>query len=348
MEEEVGARQPLRQYATTIPLFVIYYRTVLETNSQLLFERYIYIPPLNSSMLGGVEMGKVHKPFIVLFITAVLSLAIALPAPLITVRAANPSVTDSDNGVWSVGAMYINAYSSCQCSANDLQCCDDAASYILTLPGFRQGFLLADGAVTDLALIDKTYGGADDVYADSVDLLLFAGHGDVDNLYVCNSRFGCCVTPSMMRLGDKDLEWFIVDSCKALKSMYDDLINSPWIKAFKGLHAVAGFATTVPDVDATYVCIFSWCFRTGYACGLREKYFVNYFSSGETFATAWLKATKEALSYVGFEEPIISCVFGPWDDKTQSYGIYDAPYKGYLTNDVYSPVYFMGMCTTIG
>lgn len=50
-------------------------------------------------------MGKAHKPFIVLFITAVLSLAIALPAPLITVRAANLSVTDPDNGVWSVGAM---------------------------------------------------------------------------------------------------------------------------------------------------------------------------------------------------------------------------------------------------
>lgn len=308
----------------------------------------IYIPRWIVGCFGGVEVGKVHKLLIVLFIAAVLSLAIALLAPLIMVRAANPSVADPDNGVWSVGAMYINAYSVCQCPATSLQCRDDAASYILTLPGFRQDFLLADGAVTDLALIDKTYGGADDVYADNVDLLLFTGHGTTDCMYVCTSRISCCVTPSMMRLGDKDLEWFIIDSCKVLKSMYDNLTGSPWIKAFSGLHAVAGFATTAPDFDATYACIFSWCFKTGEACGLREKYFVNYFSNGESFATAWLRATREALSYMDSEyKPIIPCVFGPWDDKTQSYGIYDAPYRGYLTNDVRNPVYFMGVCTVI-
>ena len=275
-------------------------------------------------------------------IVAVISLVAASYVPFIVI-ASSPSIGDdsgsSDDGVWEVGALWVNDYSDncCTCSAqSNLECCDDGASKLiegLTSNGFVERFNLGDCSAWKTHIVDSSLGGLDQYYADGVDLLLVSGHGSPLGFLFC---VGCYAEPSEIRLGDVDLEWIVFDACEVLSTVARNIATTPWNSVFKGLHAMLGFNTTVWDSDVN--CFLGICLPV---CGKREELFAQYLVSGYDVVNAWRRATIEAV----MDPSVWAGGYGPWDQVTQSYGIYDAPYANppFMTRDVSNPEYFMGM-----
>ncbi len=95
---------------------------------------------------------------------------------------------------------------------------------------------------------DPSNGGTDESWADDVDLMLFAGHGNRNGF-----RFGVEVDDNRAhyedaQLGDRDLEWLIVDACQVLRDDEEKWQRWGW-PVFQGLHYVLGYSSNTSDVD---------------------------------------------------------------------------------------------------
>ncbi len=134
-------------------------------------------------------------------------------------------------------------------------------------------FSWTDDAAWEQDFKDPGLGGTDNFYADDVDLMLFAGHGNRNGFY-----FGVEVDDRQVHfndavLGDKDLEWLIIDACQVLRD--DDQKWNRWgWPVFEGLHYVFGYSTNTKDVDT------------------RGEDFLKYaMQNNWTVRNAWIKAT---------------------------------------------------------
>jgi hypothetical protein len=88
--------------------------------------------------------------------------------------------------------------------------------------------------------------GDDHNYVDDVDAMFYCGHG-FQGGFTFENQYGPSdknVTPSEMQLGDRDLEWLILESCQVLR---EDWTGSSWTaiwgQSFNGMHAMYGFHT---------------------------------------------------------------------------------------------------------
>lgn len=96
---------------------------------------------------------------------------------------------------------------------------------------------------------DVSLGGTDHNWADDVDLMLFAGHGNRDGFYFGVNQDDLQVHYNDARLGNKDLEWIIIDACQVLKNDSGKWNRWGW-PVFKGLHYVFSYSTDTFDKDS--------------------------------------------------------------------------------------------------
>ena len=91
-------------------------------------------------------------------------------------------------------------------------------------------------------------GGNDHLYADDVDLLLFAGHGNSSGFYFGVNQSDLQVHYNDAYLGNKDLEWIIIDACQVLKNDSSKFNRWGW-PVFGGLHYIFSYSSNTFDVD---------------------------------------------------------------------------------------------------
>jgi hypothetical protein len=98
---------------------------------------------------------------------------------------------------------------------------------------------------------DPVHGGDDGTYADSVDLILFAGHGSQDGFYFNSLNDDHLLHYSDAKWGNNNnLEWIIIDACEVLNN-HDNQIQYRWANGnvFNKLHYILGYSSTTYDKD---------------------------------------------------------------------------------------------------
>lgn len=115
--------------------------------------------------------------------------------------------------------------------------------------------------------------GTDTIYADDVDIVFFSGHGSRSGMFFgVDDRDDGTAKPSELGLGNRDLEWLVVDACEILDRTD---VFSRLRTGFKGLHYILGFHTTCRDVKD------------------RGEKFADNLDDGQRTRNAWLNACAE-------------------------------------------------------
>lgn len=120
---------------------------------------------------------------------------------------------------------------------------------------------------------DNSNGGSDSSWGDDVDLMLFAGHGNRNGVFFGVNQDDLTIRFDEAELGDKDLEWLILDACQVLRDDSGKWNRWGW-PVFKGLHYIFSYDTNTFDKDT------------------RGRDFVKYAAQHDwRVRDAWIKAT---------------------------------------------------------
>jgi hypothetical protein len=106
----------------------------------------------------------------------------------------------------------------------------------------------ADDAAWERDFKDSALGGTDSTWVDDVDLLLFAGHGNQSGIFFGVNQSDLTATWDESTLGDRDLEWLILDACNVLQDNATKWTRWGW-PVFEGLHYIFSYDTITFDVD---------------------------------------------------------------------------------------------------
>jgi hypothetical protein len=133
-------------------------------------------------------------------------------------------------------------------NCGDLSRCDDLADRMYSFfkkKGWTGRFNFGNDGAWEQDFKDNDKGGTDHIYADTVDIAMYANHGAPSGVFF-NAKY------DDQKLGhgdagwgdDYDLEWIIFDACSVLDG--DSKWN--WTGAFNGAHMILGFDTICHDV----------------------------------------------------------------------------------------------------
>jgi len=249
-------------------------------------------------------------------------------------RGVDPIPNGDDENDKEMGVIWVEDYSNI--GGNNLVAAqENAEGFFLALAeiGWAEVFNCGDYDAVERQFEAKELIGLDHLYADDVDFVWFAGHGDRDSIW-----FGRKADPygehvgyahySEIILGDRDIEWIVFDSCLTLNNTPlepgdDPYIIYRWESVFKGLHAAFGFATEVQDCQ-----ILVWIvWPIWYTYESAGKRFVNYMKEGYTIGDAWIRTTQDwqdsfiwaAMLGVGKQLEGEEYYYG-WDDHLPGYG----------------------------
>lgn len=191
---------------------------------------------------------------------------------------ANPNFAsaDRDGNECSVGIETVGNYSAWS-DLNDLSSPADIGNDIekafKKAKAWKIGYVRKNNGVGVSNFKGASLGGNDGDYADNVDLLFYSGHslkpkkhGASDYSFALNT-YGKkhYAKQGEMRLGNKDLEWFVTFSCNFLNG---DMKKVG--RLAKGLHAVCGFKT---DMTLTKDAGSVFCNKLKAGISVKEAYF---------------------------------------------------------------------------
>ena len=115
--------------------------------------------------------------------------------------------------------------------------------------GVAQEFIYGNTLAWERDFKDPSYGGADQQYADNVDLTYYYGHGNPDGFTFEGPYDDGFLHRTEAKWGNRDAEWLIIEACSVLA------LNSGgkgfaqrWGSAFDGLHQILSYENTVYDV----------------------------------------------------------------------------------------------------
>jgi len=175
----------------------------------------------------------------------------------------------------TIGVEWANKFHG---RAQDLKNNDDnAQGFANTLQGIKR-FDWGDDVAWDQDFEQSGTGspssGTDQLWADSVDIAFYSGHGNIDGGFfgIANLDDGIA-RPSNIRLGDQNCEWVVFDACEVLKD--DGNVFGRCRQMFTGLHYVLGFHTTCGD------------------SGDRGRIFAERLNAGDRVRDAWIHACTE-------------------------------------------------------
>lgn len=176
----------------------------------------------------------------------------------------------------TIGIEWANKYHG---RADELKNNDDnARGFSNTLSGVRR-FEYGDDLAWDRDFEESGVGnpsaGADQLYADDVDIVFYSGHGSISGAFFGVTTFDDGeAKPTELRLGNRDCEWVVFDACQVLER--DNLnVFSRLGPAFAGLHYMLGFDTICGD------------------SGDRGKKLAERLNDGWSIRDAWIRACTE-------------------------------------------------------
>lgn len=151
-----------------------------------------------------------------------------------------------------------------------------AEGFLNILAGTRK-FNLGDDLAWDRDWEQQGVGspaqGTDHVWADTVHIAFFSGHGGPGGFqFGIADRDDGVAKPSELQWGNANLNWAALDACNVLAA---EGVFDRWRPAFKGLHYVLGWHTTAGDET------------------LRGVYFAQHLNEGLRVRDAWIKAAQE-------------------------------------------------------
>ncbi len=178
----------------------------------------------------------------------------------------------------TIGAEWVNKYHGL--GSNLSYCDNDALGFFHKLDGTRE-FAYGNDRAYDQDFEHQDVGqppaGTDAKYADRVDIMYFAGHSFPGTLVFGRTDFDDGFAKiEELRLGQKNLKWLVLSSCKFLK--YDRKILFRMKPVFSGLHYILGFHTVCSDSKH------------------RGEIFASKLNSKTSIRNAWLQACIETES----------------------------------------------------
>ena len=139
--------------------------------------------------------------------------------------------------------------------------------------GWVTDFRWTDDLAWERDFKTSALGGTDTVWMDDVDLGLFTGHGNQNGVFLGVNQDDLTIRWDEALLGDKDLEWLILDACLVLSDNAGKWNRWGW-PVFKGLHYIFSYSSITYDVDS------------------RGEDFVKYAAKHNwRVRNAWIKAT---------------------------------------------------------
>lgn len=159
---------------------------------------------------------------------------------------------DDDGSLVQIGEEYVQYY-----SGSPLQAAGDRMSsasgsnasgnIIYANSNWGLKYRWGNSDVWEKDFKSSSLGGNDYRLADDVDLLIYAGHGVVPGSSYGSSDYALCMNNQNnsfyarqgdMRLGDRDLEWFVTFTCNFTRGTSNEIG-----RMFNGLHALCGYKT---------------------------------------------------------------------------------------------------------
>ena len=118
--------------------------------------------------------------------------------------------------------------------------------------GWKKQFIWGNDLAWESDFEKRSVGGSDNVFADDVDFVYFAGHGNQLGFYFGtehdgDGRYKYMVHYSEAEWGDRDLEWAAITGCMVLNKTGSVFDRWGW-PVFKGLHVILGFDTVRYDM----------------------------------------------------------------------------------------------------
>ena len=178
----------------------------------------------------------------------------AAAAALGNLPAARPLAAERADSAPTVGAEWVGLVREA-CRVNVYETAGNVDDLLSALSGAGWGvaFSLGPGETREAHFLDRETRdrGLDHEYADAVDLMFFAGHGDPTGFTLCSPELETEVNVirDQLRWGNGDMEWFALLACDVLALEPESGVSwsERWGRAFAGLHLVLGFENWVWD-----------------------------------------------------------------------------------------------------
>lgn len=178
-----------------------------------------------------------------------LLLGLALGAAVALLKPAISGMDDAN--LREVGVEWVNQYNG---KAPNLSACDDDAVGFynaIRAVGWTGVYNWGDNNAWERDFKSVTVTGGNDAnYADNVDFVYFAGHGNRDGFYFGTNQTDWQVKYSDLRLGDKDEEWIALSSCLCMNYNSGAVFSRWGWPVFKGLHMILGMDTVMSDTPS--------------------------------------------------------------------------------------------------
>jgi len=149
-------------------------------------------------------------------------------------------------------------------------------------------FGFANNSVWETDFKVEGLGGADYLYADNVDLMLFSGHGSSNGFYFGTWNDDPQLHWTEAQWGDQDLEWIIIDACCVLNNADNNVWNRWGWPVFKGLHYILGYSSTTYDVNTRGRDFIKYATMYGYS--VRNAWYWSTVISEDGTTAAYLRA----------------------------------------------------------
>ena len=175
----------------------------------------------------------------------------------------------------TIGIEWVNKYHG---RGKDLKNRDNCArGFYNNLNGVKQ-FEYSDDLAWDQDFEESGVGsptaGTDQIYADNVDIIYFAGHGGPSGIsFGRTNKDDGTARNTNIRLGDRQCEWIVFDACSTLS--WSGNVFDRWRQIFTGLHMILGFENTAYDRSD------------------RGEKFAKKLNAGKTLYRAWREACEE-------------------------------------------------------
>ncbi|WP_148612274.1 DUF6345 domain-containing protein [Nocardioides rubriscoriae] len=136
-------------------------------------------------------------------------------------------------------------------TVDEWQCAQDSAigfKAVMQGRGHSVNFDWRGASAWEQDFHERSTGGHDDQWVDSVDAQWYTGHGSPGSFTFKSSKPDGSIVPSEARWGDDDdLEWMQLESCQVLKDTAGGSFGG-WAQSFDRLHLLNGFVTNAQCV----------------------------------------------------------------------------------------------------
>lgn len=180
---------------------------------------------------------------------------------LLTLISGMPSwvfAATDDDGIKEVGTDWQGAYRTNGCQYENLtytkENAEKPAENLETKNKWTWKFNWYESLAAEIDMKSHSFGGYDNIWADAVDLFIWAGHGPYPNIHFWTNHStegapSANLARTEVRWGDLDMEWAALFTCSFLRHNSDEEFIKEIGPMQNGVHLIQGFATSMYIVN---------------------------------------------------------------------------------------------------